>query len=316
MSFRNFWLSAILVCLGLSTSHAQEATTQFVEESAAVATDTWGEVPQPGKLFGLIGASDHCFDDFISPMTNPVYFEDPRTLTEARFIFLNHHIPQSIGGNDAQLYAAQVRAALTENLSLVAAKDGFIVSQNPVIDDGFADLALGLKYNLYKDPEAQQIVSAGFSYSIPVGSTQALQGRTDGEFHLYLTGGTQIFEDFHWISATGFRLPADTPSGNQMWYWSNHIDWQVMGSKWYVFTEANWYHYMSSGDALGLPLGGLDLFNLGGLDMAGRNIVTGAYGLKYKPVRNIEIGAAYEIPYTTDRDVLQNRWTFDLIFRY
>ncbi|RPI84442.1 MAG: hypothetical protein EHM42_07515 [Planctomycetaceae bacterium] len=316
MSFKKFWFCDVLLCLGLPVSQAQESAPSYLEESSAVATDTWGEVPQPGKLFGVIGSTDHCFDDFISPMTNPVYFEDPRTLTEARFIFLNHHIPSALGGQDAQLYAAQLRAALTENLSLVAAKDGYIVSQNPVLDDGFADLALGLKYNLFRDPEAQRLVSAGFSYALPIGSTRALQGRTDGEFHLYLTGGTQIFEEFHWLSATGFRLPSDTPSGNQMWYWSNHIDWQVMGSKWYVFTEANWFHYMSSGDAFPAAVGGLDLFNLGGAGVAGNDIVTGAYGMKYKPVRNIEIGAAYEIPYTSQKDILQNRWTFDLIFRF
>lgn len=67
----------------------------------------------PSKLFGIIASSDHCYDGFISPMTNPVYFEDPRTLTEARIIFANHTIPNGLGGGQAQLIAMQVRAALT-----------------------------------------------------------------------------------------------------------------------------------------------------------------------------------------------------------
>ena len=32
--------------------------------------------------------SDHCFDSFISPVTNPFLFEDPRSLTEVRPIFM------------------------------------------------------------------------------------------------------------------------------------------------------------------------------------------------------------------------------------
>ena len=45
-------------------------------------------------------------------MTNPVFFEDPRTLTEARMIFFQHKVPAAAGGGDVQLYAVQLRAAL------------------------------------------------------------------------------------------------------------------------------------------------------------------------------------------------------------
>ncbi|MBS0262829.1 MAG: hypothetical protein JSS02_12825 [Planctomycetes bacterium] len=50
--------------------------------------------------------------------------------------------------------------------------------------------------------------------------------------------------------------------------------------------------------------------------MGGANIVTGAYGLKYKPRSNIEIGACYEIPYSQRHDILQDRVTVDFIIRY
>ena len=67
---------------------------------------------QKNILCGLIMPSDHCFDSFISPMTNPVFFEDPRQLTEVRGIFLNHKVPLAAGGGDVQLYAAQARARI------------------------------------------------------------------------------------------------------------------------------------------------------------------------------------------------------------
>ena len=69
-----------------------------------------------GKLFGLFAHSDQCFNDFISPMTNPVFFEDPRTLTELRFFFLHHNVPGKAGGGSIQVVAMQIRAALTERI--------------------------------------------------------------------------------------------------------------------------------------------------------------------------------------------------------
>lgn len=274
------------------------------------------QLVQDDRLLGLFAHSDHGFADFISPMTNPVFFEDPRTLTEARVIFLNHHLPSGLGDNNVQLYATQLRAALTENISLIAAKDGFIVSQSDILNDGFADVSLGLKANLYKNYETQTLLSAGVSFELPVGSTQALQGNGDGEFHLFVTGGTEFLPCWHLISGSGFRLPTDTAAENQVWYWSNHVDRKLGGSGFYLFTEVNWFHYMSSGTAFPVAVGGQDLFNFGSVGIAGNDLVTGGYGLKYKPSQHLEIGVAYEIPYTRRQDIIQDRLTVDLILRY
>ena len=78
-----------------------------------------------------------------------------------------------------------------------------------MLDDGFADVSAGLKYNIFKDSETQTIVSAGFTYEIPAGSPQAIQGNGDGEFNLFLSAGQQIWDGAHWMGATGFRLPAN-----------------------------------------------------------------------------------------------------------
>ncbi|WP_010586843.1 hypothetical protein [Schlesneria paludicola] len=268
------------------------------------------------KLFGLIAQSDHGFSDFISPMTNPVYFEDPRTLTEVRPIFVNHTIPNALGGGSAQLIAMQARAALTENLSIIATKDGFFFSQNGLMSDGFADVNAGLKYNIYKDYCSQTIVSTGFTYGIPLGSHQALQGKGNGEFNLFLTGGQQLGDNWHLVSTFGARLPANTDVQTQSTYLSSHLDRKLGNSGFYLFTEANWYHWLSSSNSFAAPVEGLDLFNLGSVGVAGNDIVTGGYGVKYKPNKNLELGVAYEIPYTDRRDIIQNRLTVDLILRY
>lgn len=148
-----------------------------------------------GGIAGLIKKSDHCFDDFISPMTNPVFFEDPRTLTEARLIYANHNLPNALGGNNVQIVAMQLRGAITDDLSIIATKDGYIISDNPLLDDGWADVAAGLKLNVYKNYETQTIASVGTTFELPVGSQRSLQGNGDGEFHMFASGGTEFLDD-------------------------------------------------------------------------------------------------------------------------
>ena len=271
------------------------------------------------RLFGLFARSEPCFDKFISPMTNPVFFEDPRTLTEARAIFLQHRVPTAAGNGEIQLMAVQLRAALTDRLSIVAAKDGFATSSNPLIADGWADVAAGLKYNLYANASTQRLLSAGFSYEMPVGTPRTRQGNGDGEYHLYLTGGMEVLEYGHVLSATGLRLPSDPNAESSMWYWSNHFDYEVFDG-WYFLTELNWFQWIDSGNGSSpLAIAGVeggDLFNFGSPGVTGNDIVTNAVGIKYKRNRHREFGVAFEYPLTDRRDVLENRLTVDWIFRY
>ncbi len=269
------------------------------------------------RLFGgVVARSDRRFSEFISPMTNPVFFEDPRINTEAKFIFLQQKIPATAAGGDIQLYGVQVQAALSDRLSIVADKDGFIVSQNPLVDDGWADVAIGLKYLLFADYCNQRLLSVGVSYELPIGTPRALQGNGDGEFHLYLTGAALLADRWRWISGSGFRLPSDPADESRVWYWSNHFSYQLSDVL-YVLTEFNWYHWMGAGQQTALAgVEGVDLINLGSVGVAGNDIVTGAIGIKLKPHAGMEIGVAWEVPLTDRRDLLENRLTVDWILRY
>ena len=173
-----------------------------------------------------------------------------------------------------------------------------------------------MKYNLIQDCQSQTLLSAGFTYELPVGSGSALQGNGDGEFNLFATGGTEFLDDWHFVTASGFRLPANRSNNSQMWYWSNHIDRQLGDTGLYLLGEANWYHWMRSGSRFPLPVEGGDLINLGSRGVAGNDIVTGALGVKYKPADNMELGVAWEVPLTDRRDILHDRFTFDWIIRY
>ncbi|MBL8850339.1 MAG: hypothetical protein JNG89_11730 [Planctomycetaceae bacterium] len=275
------------------------------------------------RLLGFISPSDRAFSDFVSPITNPLFFEDPRTLSEIRPIFAQHWIPNSnpaFSGGDAQYFAVQARVALTERLSFIANKDGYIWmnSDNPAVipdDEGWADIAAGLKYNVIRNPSLPLIASVGGTFEVPCGSGGVFQGSGDGEFHLFGTAGAGLTDRSHWLSATGFRLPTNTSQRSQMWYWSNHVDYEVIDT-WYGLVELNWFHWMQSGDRLPLSFEGGDLFNLGSTGVAGNDIVTLGLGGKKRFGEMNEIGLAYEIPLTERKDVLQSRLYLDLIIRY
>lgn len=266
---------------------------------------------------GFVLPSEGCYDDFISPMTNPAYFEDPRQLTEVRGIFINHKLPVLLGNpaGEIRVYAMQVRLRLTERLSLIAVKDGYIDSSSPLIASGWADIGAGLKYSLYRDPTNGRLLSAGARFETTAGRRASLQGNGDGVFDFFLSGGTRLGSRSHYLTTSGFILPVDSQAENQMFYWSNHVD-RRFGNKFYAFSELNWYNYMKDASAFPAPIEGGDLFNLGSPGVKGNNIVTNAWGFKIKPNRNIESGVAFEFPMTQRRGVLDNRLTADLIFRF
>lgn len=262
--------------------------------------------------------SDECFEDFISPTSNLLFFEDPRQLTEARFVYLYHRVPQDLfNGPEIQSIGVQVRARISQRLSLIMTKDGYVFQDaaSPG-DDGWTDVALGFKLTLAEDIERQRILSGGITFELPVGSQRALQGNGDGEFHVFFSGGAQIGCDGHWLSGLGFRLPTDHTARSQMMYWSNHFDYEVIDDV-YGFFEVNWFHWLRSGDnALTNGIAGFDLMNLGSTGIAGLDVVSMAAGTTIKMHCNDELSLGYEFPVTGRTDILRDRFYFTYAWRY
>ena len=279
-------------------------------------------------LTELIRPSDRCFDDFISPMIDFVHFEDPRNVTELRPIFVHHRFPKALGplgvpaGGSLQLFALQFRFALTERLSLIAVKDGYAIDSSEgalggLLDSGWADVTAGLKYNLLRNVKTGTLLSAGFTYEIPMGSEQTLQAVADGQFHFFASGGQRFCDGkAHFLSSVGLQLPVDQTAQSTTGHWNNHLDYRVH-DKLYLFTESSWWHWLDEaevGNAFGVS--GLDLLNLPDTAVEGNDVVTHNVGLKIKPNRNTEFGLAYEFPLTGFEDIIRDRWTMDAIFRY
>ena len=275
----------------------------------------------------LIKPSDHCFDDFISPMSNFVFFEDPRTLTELRPIFVNHWVPSTIGngvsaGGTIQLMAVQFRAALSERLSIIGVKDGYIWDNtdgtlDTLLDEGWAAISGGLKYNLIRNTETGTLLSGGLTYEMTTGSDKALQDVANGEFHLFGTAGQRFLDgNAHYMTAFGWRVPVDGFAQSESVHWSNHLDVRLTNCC-YVVTELTWWHWTDEpATAAAAGVAGQDLFNLNFSGVDNNDLVYQSIGGKYKPNGHIELGLNYEIPLTDFQDVLLSRLQTEMIFRY
>ena len=286
-----------------------------VQPQPQSASNTYFSEPVYCGGFNLLRPSDHGFDSMISPMTNPLFFEDPRTLTEARAIYANHNVPAAVGGGSVHFMAVQMRFAINDRLSLIATKDGYMTSTNPLIDDGWADVALGFKLNLFRDPYQQSITSVGFTYDIPVGSTRSLQGNGDGEFHLFFSSARKLTQNINWITAGGIRLPLDGNAESTSTYSSNHIDFR-MTQRTYLLAECNWFHWIDNGgNAATGGIEGHDLFNFGSNAVDGNSLLTIAAGGKFKPGAHSELGVAFEVP-VGRQHITSSRLTADWIIRY
>lgn len=265
--------------------------------------------------------SDRAFPNFIGPISNPVLSKDPRALTEARLLFIQNKIDPThpLGGGDFQVYAMQLRFALTERLSFIADKDGYAVIHpgNGGKREGWLNIAAGLKYAFIRDVENQFLVTGGLMFEPQTGESAVFQGHGDGLFTAFGTVGKEFAQTYHFLGTMGYEFPSDRSENSSFFYTSLHLDKQLMG--WlYPLVELNWFHWTSGGDR-GLPpaLGeGDGLLNLGTSGVAGNDLVTLAVGMKAMLNQSTELGAAWEFPISNRHDLLNNRLLVELIHRY
>jgi len=284
---------------------------------AAVLAPQWVMPVAPARGFL---ESDHAFDNFVGPITNPILAKDPRSNTYVRFLFIHNTIPgeNALGGGDFQVWAAQINLALTERLSFIADKDGFATIAPGVGGnaDGWLNIAAGLKYTFYRDVENQALAALGFLYEVPSGSTRAFQGQGNGVWTVFATGGKE-FGLTHLLGTFGYQFPTTEGQNSGFLYGSLHLDRQFFG--WlYPLIEINWFTYNQSGNR-GIPAGigeGDGLLNLGTSNVVGNTLVTGAIGVKALFSQNLIGGVAWEVPLSNRKDLIDNRLTVELILRY
>lgn len=273
--------------------------------------------------------SDHAFDGFISPVTNPFLFEDPRSLTEVRPIYLYQRIPggqPDFQGGNAQFFGVQGRVAITDRLSFVVNKLGGVrldPSSNTLTDDhtGFAELWLGPKFTFIRNEEAGRLLAGGLQFQIPVGSGSVYQDTGSLSLVPWATIGQSFFKDFRFGAvntlATGGYAFSTTSARSDYLFLSGHIDLDVMNwHKFYPLAELNYFLVTTNGDSRpDMGSEGRDLFNFGSR-ASGNGLLTGAIGARFKFSEAAQIGGAFEIPLAGPRDLFDYRFTLDFILRY
>src|SRR5262249_15722339 len=99
-----------------------------------------------------------------------------------------------------------------------------------------------------------------------------------------------------------------------------HLDYNVANlNKIYPLIEVNWFHYTKGGKANdpGFGFEGADLVNFGSRSVGDRDLVTMAFGARYKFNENVQLCAAVEWPLPRHHNTIEAlRLTLDLILRY
>lgn len=275
--------------------------------------------------------SDHCFDGFISPVTNPFLFEDPRALTELRPIFMAQGAPSSnwiYHGGNAGWFGTQARIAVTERLSFTLNKFGWVWSNpyNPPpgtgfsSDTGFSEIWLGPKYTFLRNDSTGTLGAAGVTFQIPSGPARVFQDTGNLSIVPYVSMGQNFgrtsYGSFNTLGTFGYAF-GSTHARSDYLFLSTHLDFDVMEAhKFYPLLELNYFHYTEAGTTRDLGFEGRDLFNFGSQGVNRRNNLTIAPGFRYKFCEAIQAGVGMEFPLVGTRDILDYRVTADMIFRY
>lgn len=258
-------------------------------------------------------------ENAISPVTNPVFFEDPQVRSEVRAIFMHHNIDDDFitQGGDAQLYAVQLRWAITERLAIIATKDGYVdFNPNAVLskETGWADIAAGVKYALIDNKEAEFILTPGLTFEFPTGNSDVFQGNGDGTWNLFTSAG-KGFGDLRLLGNFGGIIPNDFDEETAALHYSAQIDYTVC-PQFVPFVALNAFTTISEGEALPLDTEGFDLFNFGSTDAEGTTQAVMGVGFRSHLFKSFNLGFAYEFPISRPEGLFGDRFTVDLIWRF
>lgn len=310
----------------------------LIATASTVAANDFFQMLVPEK------PANGAFEDAVRPMTNTTLFDLALPTTNLRPIFMHHTLPDQVSvgpggagrlpmGGDVQIYALQFEIALSERLSIVATKDGY-VDINPgdtaiwSEQSGFANIGAGLKYAFIYDPENEFVLSGSATFELPTGNDDVFQGQGDGVLNL-IVSGLKIWDDFQLAGGAGLRLAMDDTQATSSFV-SAHASYKV--HDWFIpLVELNWHHVLEPGNGTaafnsqaggGVPgaaaFEGSDLLNFGSANAgSNRDLVTAAVGFRSQITDAIQVGAAYEVPLTDEEDsIIENRLTLDLIYRF
>lgn len=305
--------------------------------SIALAGSTVPDMAAPAPV-----ASSDGFAQARRPISNPTLFDLALPTTNVHPIFFYHSLPDQINttlgqvdvGGHVELYALQAEFAINDRLSIVATKDGFVEMRPDSTlskESGWANLGAGVKYAFILDPVAQTALSGSMTFEVPTGNSDVFQGEGDGAVNL-LVSGLKLIDNWQFAGGLGFQIPFSDEQSTEGWM-SAHVSYEVC--KWFIpLVEVNWFHVLDAGNGSGnypsqlptVPGGvpavvefeGPDVFNIGAENAnENRDFVSAAFGFRSRITDCVDVGAAYEIPLTNEKDgLMESRVTVDLVWKF
>ncbi len=301
--------------------------SKLCDGCAGVWKDVTGSVKHGGS--GAAFQSDHKFDVFASPVSNPFYFEDPRALTEFRPIFIWQHTPTAnpvFNGGNNFFAGARGSVAFTDWLSVTVDEFGwvFMHPNNPMGDinphNGFSEIHLGPKVTFIRNETSGTVAATGLIFEVPTGNGTVFQDtRTLGltpYFSIAQNFGRSQYGSFNFMNTDGYSRGFGPRA--DFFYASAHLDYDVGNlKKIYPLVELNYTYYASNGEHEPVNFEGRDLFHFGSTMVHGLNELTIALGLRYKVSEQIQLGVVGEFNcFNASQHLDGFRMTFDVIFRY
>ncbi len=278
-------------------------------------------------------AADHEADwkaGLISPVANPIYFEDARITTEMRPIFIQHWLPDTFKfaggsaplGGEARVYALQLRYAINDRLAFIATKDGYIeFKPNHTLTEqhGWADLAAGFKYALVDDAQKQLLITPGLTITLPTGDKDVFQGDGSGEWNFFVSA-VKGWSDLHLLGNLGFRIPNNSGEQTSQLHYSLQLDYRTC-DYFIPFIVFNGYTVLSEGDdkllgAVPLNTEMYDLANFGSTNAKGTSQLTIGGGFRSKLTDRLDVGVAYEAGIGDSKGIFDKRLTVDMIVSF
>ena len=304
--------------LALQDVDAEEAgeTEEFVEyeiygeETTETVFEEEGE-PEPLLWKGFLYGDRH-FRHKPRPIGSPLYFEDPFINTDIRAFYLWHKFSKktAIGGGDMSIWGMQARLALTDRLQFIVTADGYTKMNSGLLtgDEGWNDLALGLKYALWVDHEDDFILSAGLRWRLSNGTAGILQGNVD-ELSPFVTA-YKGWGKWGFMADVAGRIPMDFNEGNCIVSWNTHVSYELF-ENFYPLMEVHGLHYLSNGDRHELDVGGLDYANIGSDDVAGHSAFWATAGFHWNITEHLAWSAGWGFPLQSRRnnDIFDQRAT-------
>jgi hypothetical protein len=262
------------------------------------------------------GERERASRNLSDPVTSPFYFESPRIATELRAIFLHQQITEtsSLRGRELAYTGGQARLAVTDKLALLLTRAGYVDLNTGAFgeEEGASNLAIGAKLLLVEGE--QFLISGGTRFEFASGDRDALSGSGDGEWSPFLSMGW-YFDEVDLVSSVTWKLPLDKDAQSTQVHVGVHADYRLFS--WLrPFVEVNIQSIINDGKRTNLSEEGFDLFNLGIDGTGGNDVVTLAAGARARIWGDLSAGAAFEIPVTDRKDLLQQRVVVDLVLGF